>query len=765
MNQHSKTLKFRPQTLRLEDRTVPASLSVGPNVDIGPILGNQNEISMAINPADPDNIVAVSNDESIGGGLRFYRTMDGGATWSNRVIGINDALGMQGCCDGQVTFDSFGNLFMVFVDLGGVGTVNVITSSNGGLTLTRHEMLGAGVDQPSISAGGGAVWVSWNQGTIQAAGAAVVGLGMIGPFNAQFAVPGADGNFGNIAVGPNGQVAVTYQAPAFDAGPSQIFANIDPDGLGPMGFGQPILVSDTQVGGFRIIPAQDTAHGIDAEANLYYDRSFGPHRGRLYCVYTDAPNPVSDDTDTFVRFSDDNGSTWSARVRVNDDATTNSQYLPSGAVDPTTGNLAIGWLDSRNAGPTNTTAQYFVTVSEDGGATFLPNVQVSSGTSDASIAGANVVGYGDYLSLDFFNNRIAPVWADNSPTLPGNPTVPQFDCATAVVTFIPGGPPIPPVVLHGTMVVGQDSGGTPLVRLFDLNTGVNMREIMAYDARFRGGVRVAYADVNGDGTPDIITAPGEGGGPHIKVFDGRNFQPLLSPIGNFMAYDPNFRGGAFVAAGDVNGDGFADVITGAGFGGGPHVRVFSGFDGSVIAEFMAYDPNFRGGVTVAAGDVNGDGFADVVTGAGRGGGPHVEAFDIHNGQLIFSLFAYDANFHGGVFVATGDVDGDGRADIVTGAGAGGGSHVRVFSALDGSGLASFFAYSNVIGSTMYVGNSKYNGGVRITAQDADGDGRADILAVPGREGNPTARFYTASGNPLGALNLYDPSFLGGVFVA
>ena len=79
-----------------------------------------------------------------------------------------------------------------------------------------------------------------------------------------------------------------------------------------------------------------------------------------------------------------------------------------------------------------------------------------------------------------------------------------------------------------------------------------------------------------------------------------------------------------MAAGDVNGDGHADIITGAGAGGGPHVSVFSGTDLSILASFFAYDPAFTGGVTVAAGDVNGDGLADIVTGAGAGGGPHVE---------------------------------------------------------------------------------------------------------------------------------------------
>src|SRR5437667_33180 len=140
-----------------------------------------------------------------------------------------------------------------------------------------------------------------------------------------------------------------------------------------------------------------------------------------------------------------------------------------------------------------------------------------------------------------------------------------------------------------------------------------------------------------------------------------------------------FRGGVSVAVGDVNGDGFADVIAGAGPGGGPHVKVFSGKDGSLLQSFMAYDPGFTGGVSVAAGDVNGDGKADVITGAGPGGGPNVTIFDAA-GTLLHSFFAYAQGFSAGIYVAPADVNHDGLADVVTGAGAGGGPNVSVFSA-------------------------------------------------------------------------------------
>jgi hypothetical protein len=265
------------------------------------------------------------------------------------------------------------------------------------------------------------------------------------------------------------------------------------------------------------------------------------------------------------------------------------------------------------------------------------------------------------------------------------------------------------------VAVGPDAGYAPVVRVFDYTTGVERFRILAYDQNFLGGVTVATADVTGDGIPDIITGAGPGGGPHIKVFDGSTGALVYS----FMAFAPSFSGGVFVAAGDVNGDSHADIIVGAGPGGGPHVKVFSGANLSLLHSFMAYNMAFPGGVRVAAGDVTGDGRADVITGAGPGGGPTVEAFDGVTGQLVRSFMAYAPSFSGGVFVAAGDVDGDGRADIITGPGAGGGPHVEVF---DGATLAvvrSFYAY-----------DPAFTGGVTVGASYVDGDGLVDLVLGP-----------------------------------
>jgi hypothetical protein len=305
--------------------------------------------------------------------------------------------------------------------------------------------------------------------------------------------------------------------------------------------------------------------------------------------------------------------------------------------------------------------------------------------------------------------------------------------------------------LPNLIAVGADATGGPLVKLIDPATGIEKLAFYAYDPSFTGGVRVALADFNGDGVPDIVTAAGPGGGPHVKVFDGATGAVLMS----FFAYDASFTGGVFVAAGDVNGDGTPDIITGAGAGGGPHVRVFSGKDGTELMSFFAYAPAFTGGVHVAAGDVNGDGKADIVTGTGAGGGPHVKAFSGADGTELMSFFAYDAGFTGGVFVAAGDVNGDGKADIITGAGAGGGPDVRVFSGADGTELGGLFPFP-----------AGFAGGVRVGVADVDGDGKAELVLGAGPGGGPQVRVLDL-GSAADVANLYgfDPTFLGGVTVA
>ncbi|MGC1512499.1 MAG: S8 family serine peptidase [Acidimicrobiales bacterium] len=259
------------------------------------------------------------------------------------------------------------------------------------------------------------------------------------------------------------------------------------------------------------------------------------------------------------------------------------------------------------------------------------------------------------------------------------------------------------------------------------------------------GLRIAGGNVDGDTDQEVVTGAGSGGGPHVIVADRTG--PIL---GSFYAYDPGFRGGVDVTTGDLDGDGHDEIVTGAGPGGGPHVRGFNA-SGAPVASFFAYDPGFTGGVNVAAGDVDGDGRDEIVTGAGAGGGPNVTVRRA-DGTLLASFFAYDPQFTGGVDVATGDLDGDGRDEIITGAGAGGGPHVRAFS-LGGTPYASFFAY-----------DPGFAGGVRVGTVDLEGDGRDEILTGPGPGGGPHVTARRADGTIVLSFYAVAPGFTGGIDV-
>jgi len=177
-------------------------------------------------------------------------------------------------------------------------------------------------------------------------------------------------------------------------------------------------------------------------------------------------------------------------------------------------------------------------------------------------------------------------------------------------------------------------------------------------------------------TPIYATGAGAGGGPAVNVYSGLD----NSLITSFFAFEEDFTGGVQTAVADVNNDGISDVIVGAGAGGGPRVQVFDGSTNftTTLFDFFAFSTAFSGGVSVGGGDFNADGFADIVVGAGSGGGPQVNIFDGQTGNVLTQFYAYDQSFRGGVTVAVGDIDGSGFNSVVTGAGAGGGSHVKSF---------------------------------------------------------------------------------------
>lgn len=433
------------------------------NINVSRRAGEESEEAVAVNPTNPKNIVIFTNIQEGINGMFLGVTFDGGHTWTRRIVGQNDVLG-DTCCDPSLSFDQYGNLFMTYlynVDQ----VVPVALSTDGGLTFNVIAKIGAPssllttkaaraerglfrfVDQPTILAGHNEVWLVFNAGgPIFATGAAVTGLGQVGAFLPGEVAPGTNNcTYGDIAIGPNGEVMQVCSLTESGQGGGKLFVNVDPDGLGPAGFGDRIFVAETHVGGFDFIPPQPD-RSVDAEPGLAWDRSGGPHTGRVYLVYTLEQKNESDNTDIYVRYSDDNGASWSDGVRVNDDNTVNSQFLPKISLDQTSGNLAVTWYDARmdlgTGGPgdtdgvPNTDAQYWGTFSTDGGNSFLPNFQISAGTSNSGVSG-NHIDYGDYSGLSFYKGVAWPSWSDNSNSTGDNPdgALSKLDIYTAAVSL------------------------------------------------------------------------------------------------------------------------------------------------------------------------------------------------------------------------------------------------------------------------------------------------------------------------------------------
>ena len=299
---------------------------------------------------------------------------------------------------------------------------------------------------------------------------------------------------------------------------------------------------------------------------------------------------------------------------------------------------------------------------------------------------------------------------------------------------------VPSVGVQGLIAVGADAGGLPEVKLLNAD-GSSRGSFLAYDEAFRGGVRVSVGDVTGDGKPDIVTAPGVGGGPVVKVFDGVTGDEVSS----FFAYAPDFRGGVSLDVGVINGR--EVIVTGPGPSGAPVVKVFDALTQKELLRFNAYAPEFLGGVSVAVGNVLAGGGGQVVTGAGPGGGPHVKVFDGKTGAERTSFFAYAPTFTGGVSVAAGNVANlGGRSAVVTGAGPGGGPQVNVIDAATGKVVQSQFAY-----------DSGFTGGVNVGVIRG-GPGQGDrLITAAGPTGGPQVNLYDNwNGN-----GVYGPGY-GGV---
>lgn len=336
-------------------------------------------------------------------------------------------------------------------------------------------------------------------------------------------------------------------------------------------------------------------------------------------------------------------------------------------------------------------------------------IPVSSGFIGAGIIGANTIPTNLLVSgtPDGSAQLLQPNTALTGYQVPGTPQtlLPGFAGIVRVALGDINGDSVP------DRIAGAGPGGQRVV-IRDGATNALIADFLPFEPSFTGGVFVSAGDINQDGRADVVITPDLSGGPRVRVYDGQSLAKSQTVVlADFFGIadragvvDAAFRGGARTAIGDINGNGFPDLIVAAGFGGGPRVTVWEGASiarpngaqpsATPIANFFAFESTLRNGVYVAAGDINADRFSDLIFGGGPGGGPRIRIasglgvatqtkdFSLDDsGQealTIANFYAGDPNTRAGIRVATRNIDGDGFAEVVTGSGAGLPSEVRVY---------------------------------------------------------------------------------------
>ncbi|NCN25337.1 hypothetical protein COT94_01325 [Candidatus Falkowbacteria bacterium CG10_big_fil_rev_8_21_14_0_10_37_14] len=270
-------------------------------------------------------------------------------------------------------------------------------------------------------------------------------------------------------------------------------------------------------------------------------------------------------------------------------------------------------------------------------------------------------------------------------------------------------------------------------------------EFKAFDKNL---LNITTGDLDGDGQVEIIATPAGGAKPEVKIFnrDGK----LLK---TWLVWDSNYRGGLSISAADVNGDGKAELMVAPLGSVKPEVKIFA-WPGKQIKRFAVFGNNFRGGVNVSAGDLDGLGEAEIVVMPASKGGPQVRLFN-GEGKLMGQFFAFDASYRSGWNITVSQVHSAwrwGSALIISDV-KGGGSYVQLFNSRY-QAFGRFMAFDN-----------KFSGGVVTAAVDIDGDGQAEIIAGTGVGSAPNITIYQANGRLIKSFFVGASESRNGVSVA
>jgi len=416
----------------------PAFAVAEPGTDVLAGEDALSEVSIDVNPTDPDNLVIAGHDDQLATMNTFFTT-DGGATWTTVLLDdADDGFDSNFRFDPSVAFDDDGNVYVAYGVRHGSPTVTtlvVATSTDGGASYSQFAAVATDVNVRSLPGNDKwhlatgpdpgvvdrqNVYLAWTRNIedepfrtdqrIVVSSSTDAGATFSAPLTINDAsIAGVSGGnlFADPGVGPNGELYVLWH----NIASGQILFDSSTDG--GVTWGTDIVIATSDTGFKTTIPAQPD-RGISVGPVLDVDRT-GAFGGRIYVTYTDLGTGGLPDVDVLVITSADGGSTWSAPVRVNDDVGSSSQFLPWIDVDQTTGMVGAVWYDTRND-PDNQLSEAFASVSHDGGATWEANTLVADSPSDMSFTNLDRYqgNFLEYIGVAAYDCVLVPVWADNS---------------------------------------------------------------------------------------------------------------------------------------------------------------------------------------------------------------------------------------------------------------------------------------------------------------------------------------------------------------
>ena len=378
----------------------------------------QNEPSIKISHKDPNRVVAGWRDFRINYNPAYRRvgysySTNGGATWATSALLDSTLLGsgLLRNSDASVTVDTAGNFYITTIALDNSNnntTLAIYKSTNGGVTFPTGQILSQGQSEDKemittdLTPGSpylNTLYISWSRLALGNDINVIKSTNGGTTWSAPVAVStGATyGQGSDPAVGANGELYVVW-TDAFSYS-TQYFSKSTNSGGS---FSSPFIVA---TGPSANIPWSQS--GPTTFPSIACDISGGARNGYIYVTWCDGRNG---DADVFLSKSTDRGSTWSSALRVNNDGLGNGkvQAWPWIAVN-NTGLISIVFYDTRNT-PNNNTIECWVARSSDGGSTFTNEV-LSTQQSPTNQPNTDVR-FGDYIGVDFWTNKIIPVWTD-----------------------------------------------------------------------------------------------------------------------------------------------------------------------------------------------------------------------------------------------------------------------------------------------------------------------------------------------------------------